>query len=221
MKTLNVPFVKGLGKLNPEQFKEAMLRDGACGDVDCLNWSADYPEKPFCRFHIARCRKSLHILFQVSGIGIRGTELEDNGRSWEDSCCEFFLAPGDGTYFNVETSCAGSILLARGEGRNGRVKLPAETVAGVKRWTSVAGGDWNHHLESPLVCGEGEFTWDICLSIPFCTFGLDGENLPEELAANFYKCGDLTSRPHYLSWSPIGTPGPDFHCPAWFGRLRF
>lgn len=221
MKTLTVPFVKGLGKMSPEQFKETIMREGASGEVDCVNWPADYPEKPSCKFFIARCRKSLHILFRVSGTGLRATELEDNGRSWEDSCCEFFLAPGDGLYYNLEASCTGSVLLARGEGRNGRVQLPLETVAAVKRWSSVAGGDWNHHLDSPVEFPDGERSWDICLVIPFGTYGLDGDRLPDEVAVNFYKCGDLTSRPHFLSWSPIGTPGPDFHCPAWFGRLRF
>lgn len=42
-----------------------------------------------------------------------------------------------------------------------------------------------------------------------------------EAKANFYKCGDNTSKPHYLSWNPIGTESPDFHRPDFFGNLIF
>ena len=49
--------------------------------------------------------------------------------------------------------------------------------------------------------------------------GVDPENLPHSLRANFYKCGDKTAHPHYLSWSPIHTEKPDFHRPEFFGEL--
>jgi hypothetical protein len=46
-------------------------------------------------------------------------------------------------------------------------------------------------------------------------------NLPETIRANFYKCGDSTAVPHYLSWSHIATETPDFHRPEFFGELYF
>ena len=46
---------------------------------------------------------------------------------------------------------------------------------------------------------------------------LDGRTM----RANFYKCGDLLPRPHFLSWNAISLPRPDFHCPEFFGTLRF
>ncbi len=39
--------------------------------------------------------------------------------------------------------------------------------------------------------------------------------------ANFYKCGDRTSHPHWLTWSVIDLPEPDFHRPEFFGTLEF
>jgi hypothetical protein len=42
----------------------------------------------------------------------------------------------------------------------------------------------------------------------------------KKIKANFYKCGDKTEEPHYLSWSPIDTPEPDFHVPSFFGLLE-
>jgi hypothetical protein len=41
----------------------------------------------------------------------------------------------------------------------------------------------------------------------------------ESLRANFYKWGDGTSVPHYLTWSHIVTETPDFHRPEFFGEL--
>ena len=43
------------------------------------------------------------------------------------------------------------------------------------------------------------------------SLGIDPENLPKKIRANFYKCGDKTAHPHYVSWAPINTPQPDFH----------
>ena len=65
----------------------------------------------------------------------------------------------------------------------------------------------------------GIWNWRVTVVIPFSLIGVDPENLPERLRANFYKCGDETAHPHFLSWSPIGTPSPDFHRPEFFGEL--
>jgi hypothetical protein len=39
--------------------------------------------------------------------------------------------------------------------------------------------------------------------------------------ANFYKCADKTSHPHWLTWSPVDYPTPKFHLPQFFGTLEF
>ncbi|MFA5695554.1 MAG: carbohydrate-binding family 9-like protein, partial [Proteiniphilum sp.] len=50
---------------------------------------------------------------------------------------------------------------------------------------------------------------------------LPGESLSrQQIRANFYKCGDETAEPHYISWSPIDLPAPDFHAPQFFGLLE-
>ena len=48
---------------------------------------------------------------------------------------------------------------------------------------------------------------------------LKTENLPKAVRGNFYKCGDKTAHPHFVSWNPVGTPSPDFHRPEFFGEL--
>jgi hypothetical protein len=39
--------------------------------------------------------------------------------------------------------------------------------------------------------------------------------------ANFYKCGDELSQPHYLSWNNIKSGKPNFHLPEFFGEINF
>ena len=39
--------------------------------------------------------------------------------------------------------------------------------------------------------------------------------------ANFFKCADQTSHPHWLTWSLVDKPRPDFHVPKFFGVLKF
>jgi hypothetical protein len=39
--------------------------------------------------------------------------------------------------------------------------------------------------------------------------------------ANFYKCADDSSHPHWITWSPIERQQPDFHRPEYFGVLEF
>ena len=46
---------------------------------------------------------------------------------------------------------------------------------------------------------------------------LDGR----DMRANFYKCGDKLTTPHFLSWNKIDLPSPCFHCPPFFGQIHF
>ena len=39
--------------------------------------------------------------------------------------------------------------------------------------------------------------------------------------ANFYKCGDKLTVPHYVTWSPVETVKPDYHQPEYFGNIKF
>ena len=62
----------------------------------------------------------------------------------------------------------------------------------------------------------GQEWWRVAL-IPFSV--LDVDAVPATLRCNFYKCGDNCAIPHYLSWAPIDTPAPNFHCPEFFGEV--
>ena len=209
MKTLEVPFIDGLEKMSPEEFSEKMELGGAKDAVNEAPWK-EFPYKPDCFFTIARSKSHLAVKFRVRGLDLRSMELEDCGRSWEDSCCEaFFAHPSDGTYYNFEMTCAGSLLCGKRFDRNNFTLLDADTLKRVIRHCSLS--------KEPRDIKGGIHSWSVAMLIPFDLIGI--EKFPLVLRANFYKCGDLTATPHYVCWSPVGTSTPDFHRPEYFGEL--
>lgn len=207
MKRLSVP----LADFENQDLDTVLELSGARFDVDCVNWPEAFPYAPLCGGRIARTQDALVVDFRVSGLDLRARNTEDNGRQWEDSCVEVFIQdPEDGNYYNFEINALGKVLACTGPDRHNRTPRPVEEMEDILRFSQVEGGP----IEE-----EGIHTWRVGVVIPFYLIGIDPENLPRSIKANFYKCGDKTAHPHFLSWSPVETPKPDFHRPEFFGEL--
>ena len=206
-KSLIVP----LADFENQDLDTVLELSGARFDVDCVNWPEAFPYAPLCGGRIARTQDALVVDFRVSGLDLRARNTEDNGRQWEDSCVEVFIQdPEDGNYYNFEINALGKVLACTGPDRHNRTPRPVEEMEDILRFSQVEGGP----IEE-----EGIHTWRVGVVIPFYLIGIDPENLPGSIRANFYKCGDKTAHPHFLSWSPVETPKPDFHRPEFFGEL--
>lgn len=184
--------------------------------VDEVNWAAQYPYKPKVEFGIAHTDHEILIHYRVEEDSVASVAGHDNGKVWEDSCCEFFSVPAaDGIYYNMECNCTGTLLVAAGPEREGRMRAPQEVLKGVKRWSSLGTELFSERI--------GAVKWEMALVIPISTYfrhniqSLNGKTI----RANFYKCGDKLQRPHFLSWNPIAIEKPDFHRPDFFGELTF
>lgn len=206
-KSLSVPLID----LENQDLDTALELSGARFDVDCVNWPEAFPYAPLCGGRVARTRDALVVDFRVSGLDLRARNTADNGRQWEDSCVEVFIQDPDGApYYNFEINALGKVLACKGPERHNRTPRPAEEMEQILRFTQMEGGP----LEQ-----KGIHTWRVGVVIPFRLLGIDPERLPRSIRANFYKCGDNTAHPHFLSWSPVETPKPDFHRPEFFGEL--
>ena len=215
MKSLRIPL---LHNLEEQDLDTAIEFGGETFRVDRVNWPSEYPYAPLCAGRIARTEDALVVDFRVSGLDLRVQNLADRGRIWEDSACEFFVqVPGSEEYFNFEVNPAGRLVAARGTGRGDRVALSDEAFGQIVRITSV---DGLPAVNEPLDYAGGLWNWRVMLVIPFEILGLDPDNLPAKLRGNIYKCGDLTAHPHYVTWSPVGTPSPDYHRPEFFGEFE-
>ncbi len=182
--------------------------------VENVNWPAEYPYRPTMEFAIAHTSDAFLVHYRVEEQSIRAVAKKDNDSVWEDSCAEFFISPADdGLYYNIECNCAGTLLLGVGEGRNNRQLAEPEITGLIDRWASLG--------RTPFDTVQQPTRWELALRIPYSAFfrhhitTLDGC----KVRCNIYKCGDKLPVPHFISWSPISTPTPDFHCPRFFGEM--
>ena len=207
--TLHIPYIEGLDKLSLTSLDLTLEEHGAKADINRVNWPEDFPYKPACYVAAAHDGENLALLFHVRGLDLRAMETEDNGRMWEDSCVEFFVQdPAGDKYYNFELNCAGVLLACEGAGREGRLRRDASVLGAIKRYSTVEG--------APLQILGDICTWSAGMLIPL---RLLGAAPGQTLRANFYKCGDRTAHVHFLSWSPIDLPKPDFHRPEFFGEI--
>ena len=213
-KKLVLPYVEGLDNAaSLEEFSSMLCNATAATKVATLNWPDNFPYCPECNVRAVWCDKGLGILYNVKGLDLRALAMSDNGSVWQDSCCEFFVSdPCDGTYYNFEMNCIGTLLVSKRKSREDCVHYTAEKLKKVKRFTSLE--------RKQVEINDMEFSWSVGMFIPFSLIGIDKYHIPTSLKANFYKCGDLTAHTHFLSWSPIDAPKPDFHRPDFFGTLE-
>ena len=182
--------------------------------IGCVNWPETFPAKPIASFAILRSMTAIYVDFQVSGRYIRAINSENLSPVAQDSCVEFFISPtADNYYFNFEFNCIGAVNASHRRERKFPTRLSTEEIDSIRRYPSLG--------TTPFEERDGVHSWRLLVAIPLCLIGLRTNVFPLTVTGNFYKCGGRTSEPHYLSWSPIDSPAPDFHLPATFGQLIF
>jgi len=183
--------------------------------IDTLNWKG-YNYKPPVEFAIAYGDEEIFLKYYVTEEYFKAEKTETNQMVCEDSCVEFFVSPeNDGIYYNLEFNGIGTILLGTGTGRADSKRADPYIISEIRRKTSVG--------DKPVKEKTGKFEWTITIAIPFKVFFHHkiGNLKGKTFMANFYKCGDMLSVPHYVTWNPVGTENPDYHQPKYFGMLKF
>ena len=153
--------------------------------------------------------QALYLRFCAIEPEVRATYAADDidGRPWEDSCLEFFFSTAgrESRYLNIECNPNGCLRIEVGEGRENRVQLlPSST--GIEPVTSLTSEGWTLEYAVPFTLINQVFD------------GFHAES-GATIYANFYKCGNKTASPHYLSWHNMTSESPDFHRPQDFGML--
>lgn len=186
--------------------------------IDLVNWPSSFPYAPQVEFRIAYSESEIYLQYNVKESAIRALYDKDEGsRPFEDSCVEFFMIPGadDEIYYNLELNCIGFGTFDGGAGRRDRKRFGQDVMEKIRRESTLS--------PKQIEASQGEFQWSITIAIPISLYSLS--DFPflsgREVRANFYKCGDKTPTPHYLSWSPVGTERPNFHTPEYFGIIKF
>lgn len=184
-------------------------------NIDLINWE-DFNYKPEVKFAMAYSDVGLYLKYFVTEDYFKAEKTADNENVYEDSCVEFFVSPGvDGPYYNFEFNAIGTCLMGVGSGRADRKRVDPMVISKIRRLPSAGTKPFNEK--------SGTFSWTLTVAIPFGVFlhhkieDLKGTSF----RANFYKCGDKLTKPHYLTWNKIDTVKPDFHRPEFFGEVRF
>jgi hypothetical protein len=214
-KEISVPFLDvGKEPLLPKEIAKILEQQTSAHKLDQIPWR-QFPYRPRVNFRIAWTCQDILLSSHVVEDDIRTVFHHDNDPVHRDSCVEFFIAPGDGSYFNFEFNARGVTYAARGVGREDSAPLPIEAVKKIRRYSSL---DVEHAAQG----GNSGF-WTLGIAVPLSLFvGTPLENPgTRSFGANFYKCGDDTRQPHFVTWNPVGTEEPDFHRPEYFGFLRF
>lgn len=166
---------------------------------------------------------ALYVRFDVCDRFVRCIHTRYGDPVYTDSCVEAFLQPRiPGGYINLEVNCGGTFL-------SSFIEDPRRVPGGFARWQAIPG----EHASALAVAGAlppvvdpeiaTECDWWIEMTVPFSFFArYVGATPPlpgERWRANFYKCGDATSHPHWASWSPVREL--NFHRPDDFGTILF
>jgi hypothetical protein len=211
-KTLDVPFFPELDGLAMEEVGDFLEQKAEKHSIDSLNWAKQFPYQPVTIFTIAHSEKYIYVDYFVRCNFLRAMNYTDNSPVADDSCVEFFLQlPDSDEYWNFEFNCIGACNASHRVDRLNPTRLSSAEMAQIKRYASCG--------SRPFQEMEGIFAWNVTIAVPFSLIGVAGDSLPKYIMANFYKCASRTSLPHYLSWSPIRSDKPNFHCPEFFGKI--
>ncbi len=190
--------------------------------IQLENFMGDKPAHfPETKVKLGYDENNIYVIFKVADKYVKAVAKEINGRVWEDSCVEFFFSPGpdmERGYFNLEANCKG-VFLFQYHLNNGETNefVSAEDCDKINISHSL-----ERNVETEI---EEPLEWRIEYSIPFSVLEkymkVEKPGKGFSWRANFYKCADKTSHPHWLTWAPVDYPRPKFHLPEFFGRLDF
>jgi hypothetical protein len=183
--------------------------------INIVNWDIT-TYKPEVVFKIAYSRQEIYLKYYVREEYVKAEKTGINQDVYEDSCVEFFVSPADdGLYYNFEFNSIGAFLIGSGTGRHDSRRMNPSVARKVRCLPGLG--------NEPFPERRGQQEWSLTVAIPVSVFfrhtveDLEGR----EFMANFYKCGEGLTKPHYLSWNPVLSAEPDFHRPECFGIISF
>jgi len=179
--------------------------------------------KPNTRFRLSYSDMGISGIFFVEDRYVKSVHCGYMAPVYKDSCVEFFVRPDVAKgYFNFEFNCGGSVLCSY-------ITDHTRVSGGFKEYVPFTEQDLESvevfHSLPEIITEEIKtpVNWILEFFIPFSVFekysGKIGYLPGRTWEANFYKCGDSSSHPHWGSWKPLSEL--NFHIPDCFGSLYF
>jgi hypothetical protein len=144
-----------------------------------------------------------------------------NGPVYEEPAVEFFFSPDPDfpdRYFNLEINCGGTPLMHFNDfSKKERIILDEEDIRKMDIANSLP------EIVDPEITDPVK--WTLEYRIPLKMLEKYSKIVrPEagvEWRANFYKIAEKGTNIHFLTWSVVENPVPNFHLPRFFGTIKF
>jgi hypothetical protein len=178
--------------------------------------------RPATSFRLLWSGEDLYLRFDVLDQHVRCVHTARQSPVCVDSCVEFFVQPADHGYVNLEFSATGTVL-------SSHILNATRTPTGFVDYRMLSDSELDlleihSSLKGPIEPERhGPTAWWLAARVPSALLRPARAKAPstgDQWRANFFKCGDQTSMPHWGSWSEIGDQ-LNFHQPSRFGTLRF
>ncbi len=171
--------------------------------------------------------ENIYIIFRVKDRFVKAVSTKPNGKVWNDSCVEMFVATDPekpNAYFNIETNCIGTVRLRhQTEPKKDWNYLKDERFSDIEIATSFA--------KAVAIDPEQQnnVIWYLEYKLPIAVLEslakVERPAVGVTWGANFFKSGDDTSNPHWISFSTVTESTKDtggaFHQPWCFGTIEF
>ncbi|MDI6774344.1 MAG: carbohydrate-binding family 9-like protein [Verrucomicrobiota bacterium] len=177
--------------------------------------------RPRTQARVGYDHEAVYVIFRVEDRYVRAVAAKRQDPVYKDSCVEFFFVPGRDLsrgYFNLEMNAGGFMLFHFQAAPKQNVATVSEPDCAQVRIAHSLPQRVEPEIVAPVV-------WTVECRIPVGILPrYTRVNRPAPGAVwrvNFYKCGDETSHPHWLTWSPVPKSPLGFHFPQAFGELEF
>jgi hypothetical protein len=164
---------------------------------------------------------NLYVIFNVNDRYVRCMVTDINGPVYEEPAVEFFFTPDPDypdRYFNLEINCGGTPLMHFNDyAIKGNRPLDIDDIKQIEIAHSLP------RIVDPEITEPVK--WTLEYRIPLSMLKKYSKVVqPEpgvEWNANFYKIAEKGTNIHFLTWSVVDNPVPDFHLPHFFGTIKF
>jgi len=190
--------------------------------ADINNRMGDKPEfTPTVQAKMMYDNENLYVIFRVNDRNVRCVVTDYNGPVYEEPAVEFFFSPDPelaDRYFNLEINCGGTPLMHYNDfSAKTHNPLELEDIYKVEIAHSLP------QVVDPEITEP--VTWTIEYKIPLAMLEKYSKIIYPKPGiswrANFYKIAEKGTNIHFLTWSVVDNPEPDFHLPRFFGNIKF
>lgn len=176
--------------------------------------------RPKVQVKVAYDEDALYVIYRVHDQYVRSIRTNFQDPVYKDSAVEFFFCPSDSDskgYFNLEINCGGTALFRFKSPEKRKVLIPESEFQKLEISHSLP------KVVEPEI--QEPVTWTLEFKLPFDIikhhYAMTNPKSGDKWRVNFYKIADESSHPHYLTWSEVIHPKPNFHLPQYFGTLVF